>query len=173
MGDISKTMATGDIKIHDVGGRGNAMVRRFVTKAGLTAINAGEPVMAPTHLGQASSPYYVVALTDNKPIIGTDYFVGVAAAAGTHTSTADGYVDVYLDLPGIIWKAKAKTSTLADTQAEIDSSMMYLVTLDLTGTTYTLDTGSVANTNGLMVVGGDPSTSEIFFVTRDRARFTQ
>ena len=164
-------MARGDIRIQDTGGRNVVPVRRFPVESGQTAINAGEPVMVAT-AGELDAPLdvYVIALTDGLPLSTNSYFVGIAAADGTHTSSADGYVDVYLDLPGIIYAAKQK-NTAGLSQAEIDLGTFKRYVFDLTSSSYTLDdTGTaVSSNNGLIIVGGNPDSDEWYFTTASSA----
>lgn len=159
-------MALGDVRFYDVGGKSNVPVWKFLTKANTTAIKAGEPVV----VAQALSVFgaYPVVLTDGLPIRNTDYFLGIAASTSSHTSSADGTVDVYLDLPGTVYACKAKTAAQIDTQAEVDSTVFYRIPFDLTTSTYTADLAN-ATTAGLTVIGGDPTTSTVFFVCQDGA----
>lgn len=162
-------MAKGDIRVIDVGGKINVPVRTFPTRSGTTAILAGEPVgISPSGAGAAVNPY-VVALADNTPVKGTDYFLGIAAAAGTHTSSADGYVDVYLDLPGTVYAAKAKTPSTWNTQKLVDNETFYRIVFDLTSSSYTADVASDAVGRGLAIVGGDYTTYTVYFVANDGA----
>ena len=162
-------MAKGDIKIVDCGGRSNSPVLKFRTKGGDTAINAGEPVK----IARAST-VYVVPLADGDLLTDAPYFVGIAAANATHTTSADGYVDVYLDLPGTVYRAKAKTAANADTQADIDDRMLYRVVIDLTSSKYTVDAAaSDLATNGLIIVGGSAATSEIDFIVAGQATWRE
>ena len=163
-------MSRADIRIVDVGGRNVTPVRRFVTVAAQEAITAGEPVKINP---AGTKMYYVTLLTNGDPVItpgSWDYFVGIAAADSTHTTSADGYVDVYLDTPGTIYGAKAKTATQVDTQSEVDSRQFYRVVLDLTSSKFTIDgAAATATTNGLIILGGDPSNSELHFAVAEQA----
>lgn len=152
----------------DVAGRNVTPVRRFPTKAKETAINAMEPVMTAGYGNGAifvSAPY-VIALTTGFPTRApaSNYFIGIAAAASSHSSSADGYVDVYLDLPGTVYGCKAKVAANMDTQSEIDAKVFYRVGFDLTASTYTIDVAGNANAYNLVIVGGDPNTSEVHFM---------
>lgn len=151
-----------DIKIVRTAG-GNVPTYRWQTDAGDTAIEAGDPVK----LKAAGSPY-VIGLADGDNTIGTDTsIVGIAASDSTHTASADGVVDVYIPLPGIVYEAKAKTSTTADTQAEIDALCGDRKVLDLTDGTYTVDAAAAdAAANGIIVVGGDPERATLEFIIR-------
>lgn len=160
-------MAKNDIKIIDSAGHNVVPSRQYQTEAAATAIYAGEPVMLKT-IGTA---VYAAALTDAKPVIGTDYFIGIASSDSTHTASANGVVDVYIPLPGVVYRGKAKSSAAADTAAEILALAQKRSIFDLTSTSYTLDTAAADGaTNGLIYTGtGNPSTREVDFVVSLRA----
>jgi len=160
-------MGKGDIRIYDLGGRNVVPVRKFrvLDTGNQTAINAGELVkIEPTGIN------YVVPLADADPNCSADYVVGLAADDSDSTSSAGGTVDVYLDLPGIIYRAKVKTATDADTQTEIDDRLNYRVVIDLTSSKYTVDnTATDAKDNALILLGGNPDQSEVDFAIADGA----
>lgn len=159
-------MAKNDITIIDQAGHNVVPTRRWQTEAAATAILAGEPVKL-----KASGSPYVIPLADGEPVIATTTAViGIAASASTHTASADGYVDVYIPLPGVIYKAKAKTASTADTQSEINALCGDNVVLDLTSSTYTVDAAAGDGaTKGVRIVGGDPNGSYIYFEFRPAA----
>ena len=156
-------MAKNDIVIVSTGGRSNVPTLRCLTEANATAINAGEPVKF-----KSLGARYVIPLADADGVIGTiTPIVGIAASASTHTASADGYVDVYMALPGFVYEISAKSAASADTQAEIDALTLDRAIIDLTSSTYTLDaTGTDVVTAPFTIVGGDPSRSKLRFVIR-------
>jgi len=98
--------------------------------------------------------------------------VGLAKSDSTQTASADGTVDVYLPLPGVVYGIKAKSAAAADTQAEILAMCGDRVIIDLTGSTYTLDTAAAENqTSPFTIVGGDPTTSTLYVILRSGATF--
>jgi hypothetical protein len=125
-------MATNDIKLYKEGPFGAIGTLRLGVQAGSTAINQGEPVM--TTLGAT----HVVVMTTNKPVVSTDYLVGIAMSAGTHTSTAEGTVDVMPLVPGQVWTISPKVAASWDTQAEYDALVGSRVLIDLTAGSYTI-----------------------------------
>ena len=156
-------MALGDIKIHDMGGLNSLPSRTYQVAASATLIYPGEPVRVETAAGTAT----VVKLADGEPTTSTLQVVGIASSTSTNTAAAAGTVEVYMPVEQVTWKCKAKTSTTADTQSEIDAKANDCIVLDLTSTTFTVDFAAVhANTNGIQVVGGDPLTQEIYFKFR-------
>lgn len=128
--------------------------------ASATRFYAGEPInFAGTYTNGVASVNTVVVLTDGKPVIGTDNFVGVAAkdaeidSAGTVTAHK---TLVTVPFPNIteIW-AKAKVVASLDTDSELLGLLYDLVLFDLTSTVYTIDETGAADTSGLRIVNGD------------------
>lgn len=135
----------------------NAGVSKFRTDANSTDINAGEPVNYGGALTSgASASNYAFALTDGKPVIGTDQFAGIAAEDSDHTATVDGTVNVQRPIAHLTRiRGKAKTAASVDTDAELLAILHDAVLFDLTGGVYTIDQTAAANTSGLMVMDGD------------------
>lgn len=159
-------MSTNNVKVHVVGGLNAISTRVCQTEAAATAIAVGEPVKL-----KSSGSSYVIPVADAEPVIGTTTeVVGITKSAGTHTASADGTVEVYIPNSQIVWKCKAKTSTLADTDVEILALENDRVLFDLTSGVYTIDTaaGDVA-TSGIEIVGGNSATQEIYFKFRSSA----
>jgi len=159
-------MAKGDIKIVDAGGKLNVPVIVCNTEAAATAIYAGEPVIYKT-----AGSKYVIPMADATPVIGTTVaMVGIAASDSTQTASADGTVQVYLIDSTTVLRGKAKTSTAADTVAEVIALKGKRVIFDLTSSSYTLDTATTDGaTNGLLLVGGDANTASVDFIVRPGA----
>jgi hypothetical protein len=156
----------GDITIVGTGGLNVVPTTKCLTEAGATAIYAGEPVKL-----KSAGSQYVIPLADAEPVIGTTtQFIGIAAQDSGHTATANGYMDVYMYNPAVVYAVKAKSATAADTQAEIDALLGNSILIDLTSSTYTIDTAAGnAATSGLQVVGGDPELGLIYFKVRQAA----
>ena len=159
-------MAKNDITIKDQAGHNVIPTRRWQTEAAATAIYAGEPVKL-----KASGSPYVIPVADAEPIIATTTaIIGIAASDSTHTASADGYVDVYVPLPGVVYKAKAKTASTFDTQSEINALCGDNVVFDLTSSTYTVDAAATDGaTKGIRIVGGDPNGAYVYFEIRPAA----
>lgn len=151
-------MALGDITVWGPGGENLPPSYRYRTEAGSTAINAGEPVV----IGGTGSNY-VAVLADGTPTT-TNLMTGVATSTSTHTASANGVVDVCLALPGVVFKAKAKSAATIDTDAELLAVLNDRVVLDLTAGSYTVDVAAGdAATNGIRILGGDIVTGDVFF----------
>ncbi len=153
--------------IEDCGGYSAVPTRTHQVASGAAAsIAEGTPVIMTT----IGSSQYAKAAVDADPTIGTDYVLGIAAKASTDTAAAAGTVDVYVPLPGVVYRGKAKSSTAADTLAEIQALAYKRVIWDLTSDVWTVDTAAADGaTNGIILTGtGDPSNNEVDFMISTR-----
>lgn len=159
-------MAKGDIRIKDAAGHNVVPTWTWQTEAAAGDLFAGEPCK----LKSAGSPY-VIRLADGDPVIGsTTQMVGITASDSTHTSTADGTVEVYMPLAGIVYASSAKTAAGVDTQSELDALVGDNVVLDLTSDVFTIDAAAANGaTNGVQIVGGDPTLPEVYWTIRPAA----
>lgn len=159
-------MARGNIQIVDVAGRNTINTKTFRTEAGATALAVGEPAKL-----KAAGSEYVIPLADAEPVIGTTTkVVGIVASPSTHTASADGSVEVYMPIPGMVYRAAAKSAAAVDTDAELAALLNTNVLLDLTSGVYTVDTATVAAAaNGVTIVGGNISAGTVDFIIRDSA----
>lgn len=154
-------MSRGDIKIVDTGGLSAVPTYRWQTEAASTAISAGEPCK----IKSAGSPYAILC-ADADMTLGTDVqFLGIAASTSTHTAAADGYVDIYVPFPWIVYEAKAKTAASVDTQSEIDLMCGDRKIFDVTSSVWTVDEAAAdAVGNMLLILGGDPVKKTLRFM---------
>lgn len=135
-----------------------------VDSGGVGTIAAGTPTKAAD--AAAASPY----LGTTVPMVDGDgttsqRFTGIAKSDSTDTATADGAVQVWLPLPGMIYQGKAKTASTADTQAEIDALSGKRVVFDLTSTTWSVDAAAAdAVANNVVIIGGDYRKNTLQFV---------
>lgn len=127
---------------------------------------AGEPINSlSVGTSGAGSVNTVVVLTDGKPVIGTDSFVGVSAedmkvnSAGTvlaHT------LSVAVPIPSCTRiRGNAKTAANVDTDAELLLILWDYVLFDLTTGVYTIDDTATADSSALTIVDGIPSKSTL------------
>jgi hypothetical protein len=105
---------------------------RWAVAAAATEIDPGQPVARA--LGEAT----VTQMATNKPVVATDFLVGIAQSTSTQTSADAGYVDVWPLLPGQIWLISPNVAASFDTQAEYDALVGDRVLLDLTSDTFTI-----------------------------------
>jgi len=157
-------MAKNDVKIVDLAGLNTLPSVTWQTEAAATAIYAGEPVK----LKAAGSPY-AIPLADGEPVVGTTTAVlGIAASDSTQTASADGTVQVFLPMPGVVYEANAKTASTVDSQSEINALCGDRVVFDLTSTSYTVDAAATdGSTKGLYIVGGDAVKTVKFMIRLD------
>jgi hypothetical protein len=158
-------MAKNDVTIVSRGGYDNVPVKTFLvddrTTTSDTQIYAGEPVMI--YGGEDGN--YATHVSNGKPAIGTDIVIGIAKSDSTETSTAEGTVDVYMPLPGVVYRAKATTSTnLAD------GILLDCVTFDYSDGNYTVDEneGSDEDVHGLRILDYDSTNGTVDFVINPR-----
>lgn len=161
-------MSRGDIKIVDAGGLSAVPTYSWqvASNASAPSIKAGEPVKQ-----AGTNSQYVVICVDGDLTIGTDQpFIGIAASDSNETTSADGAVEVYMPLPGIVYEAFAKTAALANTTTLINALCGDALVMDLTTSKWTLDTaGGAGANNAFIVVGGNPTNSTLKFVVRQDA----
>ncbi len=137
-------MALGDITVLQWGSPTGPGSRLYNVAASATTIKAGEPVSV-TAGGVA-----VLPAATSTPVIGTDYYVGIAATTSTNTSGTAGIVGVYPIVPGTVYLISPKTATSWDTQSEYDALVGKRLTLDLTTGSYTINATDSTN-NGCIV----------------------
>jgi len=125
-------MSVGDIKILEQASFTGRGARKYNVAAGATTINPGEPVVRT--LGAVS----VTAMATNKPVVATDYVVGVAATTSTQTASVAGEVYVYPLSPLTTYIMKPNDTTAYDTQAEYNALVGKRVLIDLTSSAYTI-----------------------------------
>lgn len=140
-------MAKGDIRVKD-GHRWNA--RPYFTKAGQTAIKAGELVIQDA----SGDEEYVQLPADGDT--NAKIWVGLAVSNDTNAASADGVVYV-VDALDAEFIGKAKT------WANISKAMLNTkVVIDVTSTVQTLD--ELVTTNGaLLILNFDVNKQEVYF----------
>ena len=114
----------------------------------------------------AASPWTgAVAIMADGDGTTSQRFSGIAKSDSTETASAAGAVNLWLPLPGMVYQARAKTASTADTAAEIQALFAKRVVFDLTTGVWSVDAAAAdAATNCLVIVGGDPNNSLLNFV---------
>lgn len=139
--------------------------KNWVVAAGAVGtIAAGTPSM--TADAAAASPYLgtTVPMADGDGTT-SERFTGIAKSDSSDTVAAAGAVQVWLPLPGMVYQGKAKTSSTADTQAEVDALSGKRVVFDLTSTTWSIDAAAAdAVANCVVIIGGNYRTQTLQFV---------
>ena len=162
-------MAKNDITIADPGiasqvGTLKHRVDDRTTSSASGIINVGEPV-------KKSNSNFGLQMATGDPEIGTDVALGISSSISTETSSAEGTVEVYPALPGIVFRGKATTVGNIDTDAELVLFLLNSVTFDLTGAIYTIDEDETddPNVHGLIIVDGDIRLGTLDFIFNYRA----
>lgn len=125
-------MAINDVVAMDEPAFSSIGSRRYAVGASATIIYPGEIVV------RALGGYVVTQMATNKPVVGSDYVVGIAASQSTNTASAAGTVEVTPLVPGQVYLAKPNDSTAWDTQAEYDALVGDRVLFDLTSGAFTI-----------------------------------
>ncbi|MFQ5976318.1 MAG: hypothetical protein ACE5J5_08400, partial [Candidatus Hydrothermarchaeales archaeon] len=126
----------------------------------------GEPVK----VGGTGNNFATVLATGD-PEAGTDEFIGVVSRQGTHTSSADGVVEVTTCVPSMtVLRAAATTVGSVDTAAELNGILGDWVAGDVTavaGTngTFTIDEDEASdpNVHGFKIIAGNIDTGNLDF----------
>lgn len=155
----------------------NGGARPYRVAASVTRFFAGEPMMrTPTYSSGATNANNIVVLTDAKPRVATDNFMGIAArdaqvnTSGTVIAQA---TQVVLPIPYVTRiRGKAKVAANVDTDAELLLILGDLVDFDLTSSTYTIDDTAASNASGLEIVDGDTSKQTLDVIVDARAMRT-
>lgn len=139
-------MSIGDFIVLEQSSMTGRGARTYNVASGATTINPGEPVI----YGDRAT-VTVIAMTNNSPVSGSDYFVGIAATTSTQTSGTAGTVGVYPANSDTVWLANPKLATSWDTQAEYNALVNKSVLVDLTTGAYTILASDSTN-NGVKVM---------------------
>ena len=147
-------------------------VKYLVALGTVASIDAGVPTVSVLASGTATG---VVKLAqDGAGVISATAandarFTGIAKSDSTEVAATAGEVYAWMPLPGVVYSAKVKTASGADTQAEVDALVSKQVVFDLTSTVWTVDAGATdAAANALVIVGGDYQTASVFFVIKNQ-----
>lgn len=163
-------MAKADLEVIGISGG----ARPYRVAASVTRAYSGEPInFAGTYTTGAASVNTVVVLTDGKPVIGTDNFVGVlhtdfkVNSSGTviaHTTRVSVPIPYITRIRG-----NAKTPANVDTDAELLAILWDFVLFDLTSSVYTIDDTATADTSGLTIVDGIIAKGKLDVIVDARA----
>jgi uncharacterized protein (DUF2252 family) len=146
-------------------------VKYLVAAGAVSSIDAGTPAVSVLASGTASG--VVAAAQDGAGVISAtaandSRFAGIAKSDSTDVVATAGEVYCWMPLPGVVYSAKVKTSSTADTQAEVDALVSKQVVFDLTSDVWTVDAGATdAAANALVIVGGDYQTASVNFIVKN------
>lgn len=144
-------MARGDIVVYTDGAFGYPGDDTYTVASGTTlTIKAGEPVSKA--LGAVAVTALATTTNTAKPVVATDFVVGIASSDSTETTTAGGIVRVTKHLPGMSYLISPKTAASWDTQAEYDALVGFRVLFDfVTAGSWTI-LASDSATSGLVIM---------------------
>lgn len=125
-------MATGDITILEQASSTGRGARLYNVAASATLIYPGEPVV------RTLGAVVVTKMATNKPVVATDYIVGIAATTSTNTAALAGTVWVYPVTSATTYLMKPNVAATWDTQAEYDALVGKRVLIDYTSPSYTI-----------------------------------
>lgn len=138
-------------------------IQFVVASGGAGTIASGTPTKCVTADGSVAGA--IVPMVDGDGLVTAMRFTGIAKDTSTDTAAAAGICDVWAPVPGLLYRAKAKSSTAADTQSEINALMGKKVLFDLTSANWTVDTAATdALVNCVVICGGIPSNNEVLFI---------
>lgn len=145
-------------------GISQSFTQRYVVASGGSATIARQtPTKCVTADGSVAGA--VVPMVDADGLVTAERFTGLAKDVSTDTASANGTVNVWAPVPGLVYRGFAKSATAFDTQSEIDALMGKKVLFDLTSGDWTVDTAATdALVNCVVIAGGIPSASEVLFV---------
>lgn len=91
-------------------------------------------------------------------------FTGIAKSDSNETASVNGNVTLWLPLAGLVYAAKAKTASTANTAALVQALQYKRVIFDLTAGLWTVDAAATgALTNCVTIIGGDYNTATLYF----------
>lgn len=163
-------MARGDIKLRYQVNPEFSVVRNIA--AGVAgSVNAGEPTKSVD--AAAASPYLgTVAIMVDGDGSTAQRFAGISKNDSNDTVAAAGEVLTWLPLPGLLYAAKAKTASTADTAAEVAALRGKRVVFDLTASKWTVDAAAAdAVANCVVIVDGDFLTQTLYFAYAPHGTF--
>lgn len=139
----------GAIQVYSEGAFGYPGDESYAVASGTAAsISAGTPVAIA--LGNSTGSVVTAAVT-NTPVVGTNYYAGIAATTSTETATLAGTVRVTKFQPGISYTIAPKVAATWNTQALYNALVGARVLLDLTSNVWTI-LAADGSTNGCVIL---------------------
>lgn len=142
-------MANGDFKLLTEGAFGGRGAHRYNVSSGTTAsIKAGELVLRA--LG-ATNPTVWTASNTAKPVVATDFVLGLSTSASTETASLAGTVDVMPLTNDMVLLGNPDTAATWNTQAKYDALVGSRVLLSTTSGGVQTVLAADSATSGLVV----------------------
>ena len=145
-------------------GLSNSWATQYVVASGAAGtIVTGTPAKCVTADGSVAGA--VIPMVDGDGLVTAERFVGIAKRTSTDTASANGTVDTWAPVPGMLYRASPKTAGTCNTQAKLNALAGKKVIFDLTGSDWTVDTAATdALVNCVVIAGGIPANDEVNFV---------
>lgn len=145
-------------------GQEQSWATQYVVASGAVGtIVTGTPAKCVTADGSVAG--VVVPMVDGDGIVTAERFVGICKRTSTDTAAANGTVDTWAPVPGILYRGSPLVAGSCNTQAKLNALSGKKVIFDLTSSNWTVDTAaSDALVNCLIICGGIPANDEVNFV---------
>lgn len=149
-------MSSGDVLLFKQGPFGSKGSQTYnVSSGAVTSIKAGEFCLKA--LG-AANPTVWTANSTAKPVVATDFVVGLSTSDSTDTASAAGIVDIIDLMPGMQFLMNPTVAATWNTQAKYDALVGSRVLLSTVGAVQT-------------VLASDSATSGIVIMPLDISKF--
>lgn len=144
-----------------------------VAGSGTATIGAGSPTKLSAY--DTAGVGAIIPMVDGDGLLGSAssrcIFTGIAKDVSTDVAAA-GICNVWVPVPGLLYRGFCKSATAMNTQAKINILMGQRVVFDLTGTTWTIDSATAdALVNCVVIVGGLPNTNECLWMYSPKGTF--
>lgn len=137
-------------------------IQFIVASGGAATIGRGVPTKCTTADGSVAG--VVAVMADADGIVTGERFAGLAKDVSTDTASANGIVNTWAPVPGLLYRGFPKTAGTYNTQAKINALMGKKVIFDLTSGDWTVDTAATdALVNCVVIVGGITANDEALF----------
>lgn len=136
---------------------------QYIVSSGTAAsIGSGVPTKCTTSDNSVAG--VVAVMVDGDGLVTGERFTGLGKSVSTETASANGTVDTWAPVPGMVYRGFPKTAGSCNTQAKINALMGKKVLFDLTSSDWTVDTGATdALVNCVVICGGIPANDEALF----------
>lgn len=148
-----------------------ASVPVLVASGGVATIQSGTPTKG-TDATAASWTGAIIPMVDGDGTASNARFTGICKTSSNETASVAGTAVVWLPFPGMVYACKSKSLTDTNTAAKILALFGKRSVFDLTSSLWSVDISAAdAAANMLVVVGGDPLTSTLWFVYKNTGTF--
>lgn len=163
-------MSLNDVRMRGLCGAAH----QYRVAASATKGNAGEPVMQTPSYSSGIGSHTIIVCTTETPVVGTNQFIGVLGTTMLVNSSATVIaqkIPVDVPIPNVTQiEAVATTTTgYVDTDTDLVAILGDLTTFHLASSKYTINTVTLGNTGGLMIVDGNIAKGTLLATVDARA----